>query len=415
MRPLRTQPVFRRLWLGTTASGFGSQLGTFAVTFYVWESSRSPLLVGLIGLFTAVPLIAFALLGTAFADHVDRRRLALVTTLGQLATSLLMAGVAAGLRDRVWAMLVLVGVSSALAALNAPARQAFLPRLLPAEQLSAGLALNHLSFQLAMLLGPAVAGILTAGWGTTLCFVVDALTFVAALVGIRSLPPTRAADSDGRAGASAAWQGIRFALRTPPVRGAFLLDLCATVLAMPVALFPVVNEEKFHGSPEVLGLLTSAMAVGGVVASMLSGLITNSGRSGRVLLGCCAVWGASLAGVGLAGNLALVLVLLAVAGAADTWSVVSRGTIVQFSTPESHRGRVASLDFLVGAAGPRIGGLRAGLVAAASSGGTALLVGGITCLAGIALTALATPHLGRFTTAWPVPPGRDTTEPLVGA
>ncbi|MGN9767417.1 MFS transporter [Micromonospora sp. SD12] len=397
IRPLRGHPTFRRLWLGTTASGFGSQLGGFAATFYVWDRTHDPLMVGLLGLFTAVPLIAVALLGSAFVDHVDRRRLAMTTTCGLIVTSLLMTGIALWPGDGVWAMFGLVAVASSLSALGGPARRSFIPQLLPPERLAAGLALNHLSFQVAVLLGPAVAGVLTARWGTTVCFAVDAVTFVAALIGLAGLPESNVPTGAGRAGAAAVREGIGFAVRTPAVRGAFLVDLAATVLAMPVALFPVINQERFGGSPQILGLLTSALAVGGVLASALSGLITRRNRPGLVLLACAAAWGASLAGVGLSSQLPVVLALIALAGAADTWSVVSRGTIVQSSTPETHRGRIASLEHIVGAAGPHLGGLRAGLVATGASGGTALLVGGLTCLAGVGLVSALVPQLRRFT------------------
>ncbi|MER7455868.1 MFS transporter [Micromonospora sp. NPDC126480] len=396
IRPLREHPTFRRLWLGATASGFGSQLGAFAATFYVWDRTHNPLMVGLIGLFAAAPLIAFALLGSAFVDHVDRRRLAIVTTVGLIMTSLLMTGVALWPGDGVWVMFGLVAVASSLSALGTPARRAFVPRLLPPDRLSAGLALDHLSFQIAVLLGPAIAGFLTAQWGTAVCFAIEAVTFVAALIGLTGLPRTSRLEGAGRVGATAVWEGVSFAVRTPAVRGAFLVDLAATVLAMPVALFPVVNQEKFGGSPEILGLLTSALAVGGVVASAVSGLITQRNRPGLVLLACAALWGVSLAGVGLSSQLPVVLTLLALAGAADTWSVVSRGTIVQSSTPESHRGRVASLEHIVGAAGPHVGGLRAGLVAAEASGGTALVIGGLTCLASLGLITALIPQLQHF-------------------
>lgn len=396
LRPLREHAVYRRLWLGTTASGLGGQLSAFAVIYYVWDRTHNPAMVGLIGLSTAAPLIGFALLGTAFADHVDRRRLAMATTVGQIATSLLMA-VAAAAGAPVWVLLVLVGVSSGLSAVGAPARRAVIPSLLPPDRLAAGLALNHLSFQLVLLLGPALAGLVTARWGVVMCFAGAAVTSVAALAGIAGLPVTGPAEQAGRPGARAVWEGIRFTGRTPAVRGALLVDLAATVLAMPVAVFPVINEEHFGGAPEVLGLLFAAVAAGGVLASGLSGLITRRDRPGLVLLVCAAVWGASLAAVGLVGQLAAVLGLLAVAGAADTWAVVSRGTVVQSSTPESHRGRVAALEYVAGAAGPHLGNLRAGLVAAGTSGGASLAIGGAACLAGVGLLAVLTPPLRRFT------------------
>jgi MFS family permease len=396
-RPLRECPAFRRLWLGTTASGFGSQIGSFAVTYHVWDRTHNAALVGLIGLFVAAPMVGVALAGSAFLDHADRRRLALVATWGQIVTGLALAAVVAWSRDGVWPMLVLVGIASGFSALGAPARHAFVPRLLPPDRLAAGLALNHLSFQLAMLLGPALAGVVTAQWGTTVCFLIDAATFVAALVGVAGLPATEPAEAMVRPGLVAVWEGLRFTAGTHEVRGALLSDLTATILAMPMALFPVINQEKFGGSPEVLGLLFSAVAVGGVLASALSGVATQRDRPGLVLLSCGAVWGASLALVGASDQLAVVLALLAVAGGADTWAVVSRGTVVQASTPESHRGRVAALEQIVGVAGPHIGNLRAGLVAAGTSGGTSLVIGGATGIAGIGLIAALVPQLRRFT------------------
>ncbi|WP_018350717.1 MFS transporter [Longispora albida] len=396
VRPLREFAAFRRLWLGGVASGFGSQLSAFAVTFYVWEHTRSPAMLGLAGLCTAVPLIAFALLGSAFADHVDRRRLVVGATWGQLAVSLLMAVVAFQEQPRVWAMLALAGAGSALSAVNAPARRALVAGMLPAGYLPAGLALNHVSFQFALLLGLVAAGAVTAAWGTGACFAVDVVSFLAALAGLRSLPRADGGVAGSRPGVRAAVEGIRFVGRTPAARGAFLADLAATVLAMPVALFPVINEERFGGSPQVLGLLTAALAAGGVLASVFSGAVTRMWPPGRVLLACVAVWGVALAGVGVSHELAVVLGLIAVAGAADTWAVVSRGAVVQGSTPDSHRGRVASLEFVVGAAGPQVGGVRAGLLAAGTSAGAALVIGGVACVAGAGLIAVLVPQLGRY-------------------
>ena len=385
LRPLRDHPTFRRLWLGRTLSGFGGQFGGFAVVFYVWDRTHNPALVGLIGLVTAVPLVVVALLGSAFVDHVDRRRLAAGATWGLLATSLLMA-VTTVTASPVGLLMALAAVHSGLSALAAPALRAFTPVLLPPSRLSAGLALDHLSFQLAMLLGPAAAGLVTAYAGTTVCFVIDAVSFAAALVGIAGLPRVTGTPGGG-AGLRAVADGIRFAVRTRPVAGALLADLCATLLAMPVAVFPLVNQEKFGGSPARLGLFLTAIGVGGAVASVLSGLSTRRTRPGLVLLICGGVWGFGLALAGFAGTLPAVLGCLALAGAADTWAVVARGTVVQSSTPDAYLGRVAALEHVVGVAGPEVGNLRAGLVASAVGGGAALAIGGLSCVAGTVLLA----------------------------
>ncbi|MGK5682013.1 MFS transporter [Actinoplanes sp. URMC 104] len=397
LRPLRESPVFRRLWLGTTASGFGGQFGTFAVVYYVWDRTHSAAAVGLTGLVTAVPLILLALAGSAFTDHVDRRLLALRCTAAQILVSAAMTAVAFTDLGGVPAMLTLLAAQSALSALVGPAKRSFVPVLLTGDRLAAGLALNHLSFQIAMLLGPAAAGALTAVAGVGWCLAFDTLTFSAALAGLAGLPAGVPATS-GAPGLRAVAAGLAYAARTPPVRGALLADLVATVFAMPVALFPVVNDERFGGRPEVLGLFTTALAVGGVLASILSGLATGRSHPGLLLLTCGGVWAVALGLAGVSSNLPIVLALLAVAGAADTWAVVSRGTVVQTVTPPDFRGRISSLEHIAGVAGPHLGNLRAGLVAAASSGGAALALGGATAVVATGLIALSTPQLRRFRT-----------------
>ncbi|MEV4347587.1 MFS transporter [Actinoplanes sp. NPDC049596] len=395
LRPLRENRTFRRLWLGTTASGFGGQFGSFAVIYYVWERTHSAAVVGFVGLAIGVPLIVLALAGSAFVDHVDRRLLTMRCTVAQIVVSAAMTAVAFTDLGGVPAMLVLTAVSSAVGGLNGPARQTFVPSLLSGDRLAAGLALNHLSFQLSMLLGPAAAGTLTAFAGVGWCLAFDTLTFGFALVGLAGLP-RGVPVSEGRSGLRAVKSGWRYAVSTAQVRGALLADLSATVLAMPFALFPVINEEKFGGRPEILGLFATAVAVGGVLASILSGLATRYPRPGRMLLICGAVWAVALGAAGLSSSLLVVLGFLAIAGAADTWAVVSRGTVVQGTTPDTYRGRVASLEHIAGAAGPQVGNLRAGLVASVTSGGAALAIGGALGLAGTALIALTIPALRHY-------------------
>lgn len=398
LRPLRRVADFRRLWIGTTASMFGGQLASFAITFHVWEMTRSAALVGALGIAIAAPLIILGLVGGSVADAMDRRQLVIITTIGQCATAALLAVLALLDVQAMWVFFLLVAIASGFGGAGAPARRTFVPRLLPRDQLSAGLALNHMSVQAAMLLGPAAAGLITARWGTATCFVIDAATFLVAGYGIARLPRMRPLTVESKPGARAIVDAVRLTVRRPVLGGAFVTDLCATVLAMPMALFPVLNAEKFGGSPETLGLFLSAVGLGGIVASVLSGLATRSPRSGLVMLLAAATWGLSLIGVGLINNLPAVLALLAIAGAADTWSVISRGGIVQMVTPDAYRGRVSALEHIVGAAGPHIGNARGGLVASFSSAGVSLVIGGALCLVGLGLVARRVPALRHFDT-----------------
>ncbi|MGW4063409.1 MFS transporter [Amycolatopsis sp. NPDC004747] len=398
LTPLRTSPPFRRLWLGRVFSGFGSQMTLVAVMFQVWEQTRSTVWTGAVGLAQALPLIVFGLFAGSLVDRVDRRKVALVATTGQAVCSVFLA-VQGFLGDvPVVAVLGLVAVQSCFVACGGPAARTFIPRLLPPEQLPAGLALNRIAFQGAMLLGPALGG-LVLGWaGVGGCYLVDALTFGLAFYGLSGLPAMRPGGEPSRPGLGGVLDGLAFLVRTPVVRGALLTDLAAMVLSMPMSLFPLVNAERFGGDPRTLGLFLSAVAVGGVAASVFSGTFTRRSRPGWVMLAGSAGWGAALTGFGLAPDRWLGLACLVVAGAADTVAVVSRSALVQLATPDALLGRVSAAEQIVGQAGPDVGNLRGGLVAGAASGAFALVSGGLLCVVAVALVGAVTPGLRRFAT-----------------
>lgn len=399
IRPLRSSPGFRRLWVGSTLSALGGQLAVFAVLYQVWELTGSSVAVGAVGLAQAVPMVAFGLVGGSLADAVDRRRLVLLTTSGQLLSAGVLAGQALIGLGSLGVLLGLVSLQVSCGALGAPARRTFVARLLSRDQVAAGIALTHLSFQAAMLVGPVIAGVVTARWGVSACYLLDALTFGAALYGVAGLRPMRPVEKLTRPGIRTAWAGWRFIVGHPVLSGAFLTDVLATVMAMPIALFPAINEQRFGGRPETLGLFLSAIAVGGITAGAASGVVTRARRPGTVMLAAAAAWGLGVAGFGLAQSLWLVLGCLAAAGAADTISVISRGSIVQLATPDSHRGRVSAVEHIVGVSGPDLGNFRGGLVAGATSASFAVISGGLLCVLGVAGLARGNPSLRRFTTA----------------
>lgn len=399
LAPLRTSPAFRRLWFGQVFSGFGAQMTLVAVIFQVWQRTGSPVWTGAVGLAQAVPVIAFGLFAGSLVDRVDRRKFALVTTSGQAACSVLLA-VQGFLGDvPVSVVLGLVAVQSCFVAGGGPAARTFVPRLLAPDQLPAGLALNRIAFQGAMLLGPALGGLLIGRFGVGGCYLVDALTFGMAFYGVLGLPPMRPDGEPSRPGLRGVLDGLAFLVRTPVVRGALLTDLAATVLSMPMSLFPLVNAERFAGGdPRTLGLFLSAIAVGGVAASVFSGTFTRLPRPGWVMLAGSLAWGVSLTLFGLAPDPWLGLACLVPAGAADTVSVVSRGALVQLNTPDALMGRVAAAEQIVGRAGPDVGNLRGGLVAGVTSGTFALVGGGLLCVAAVVAVGAGTPGLRRFAT-----------------
>jgi MFS family permease len=398
LSPLRESPAFRRLWVGSTLSSVGGALTTFAVPLQVYDITRSPLAVGGIGVATAVPILVIGLLGGSLADAFDRRAIVLIASAGMAVVS---AGLAvqalAGLR-LVWLLYALTAVDASLGAIAAPARQTFIRSLLPASQLAAGLSLNRLTFQIMLTAGPALAGVITAAphLGFPACYLIDAVTFAASMYGVARLPELTAKADRARPTPRALADGVRFVGRSPLLRGAFLADLNATVFGLPVALFPAINAERFGGDPRTLGLFMTAIGVGGLASAALSGPVGHITRQGRAMLGAVIVWGAAFAGFAVVPGLWLTLSLLAVAGAADTFTVIFRGTIVQASTPDELRGRVMAADYVVGAGGGQLGNLEAGALGSLTSPVISAVAGGLVTVAGAVLIGLALPAFTRY-------------------
>jgi MFS family permease len=390
---LRESAAFRRLWAGTALSSAGSAVTSFAVVLQVYDLTRSPVAVGVLGVAQMVPTLAMGLLGGPITDVMDRRQLALVTSGCLAAVSAALAVQAFAGPGLVWPLYALTAAQSALSAIDRPARDTFIPRLLPASQLPAGLALNRLSFQITLTAGPALAGLIAAAphLGLPACYLLDTISFTAALYEIARLPAMPPQGSATRLGPRAVAEGIAFIGRTQVITGAFLADLTATVFGLPVALFPAINAERFGGDPRTLGLFTTAIGAGGLASAVFSGPVRHVSRQGRAMLCAVAVWGAAFAGFAVAPGLWLTLSLLAVAGAADSFTVVFRGAIVAAAAPDQLRGRVMAADYVIGAGGGQLGNLEAGALGSLTSPTISALTGGLITIAGAVIIGLALP------------------------
>src|SRR3984885_10575790 len=338
----------------------GGSRTTFAIMLQVYDLTRSTAAVGGIGVATLIPMLLITVPGGTFADRVDRRRLVLVVMTAQAVLSAVLFALAAFGGASLWALYALVALGSAFSALSAPAQQTFIPRLVPKDQLSSAMALQRIVFQVVMIAGPALAGVITAGTGLRGCYLADVASFAGALWGVGRLPampPVRPAGSgdDGRdggprrSGVALTLEGLAFIRRTPVLCGAFLADVNATFFALPVSLFPAINAERFGGNPRTLGLFMTAIGVGGLVSAVFAGPLRHATRHGLAMLACVAVWGGGFALFAVAPSLWLTLLALGLAGLADTFTVVLRGIIVQQATPDEFRGRVNAADFLAGA------------------------------------------------------------------
>ncbi|MFI1095502.1 MFS transporter [Streptomyces sp. NPDC020917] len=393
--PLRVNPDFRRLWFGNTVSYIGQQMTAMAVALQVYAITGSSFYVGLVGLCSLVPLIVFGLYGGAVADVVDRRRLGLITACGATVLSAALAAVAiAGLRS-VGVLYAIVALQAVCFAMNSPARSSMIPRLLPAEQLPAANALASLAGGVGQMAGPMLGGVFVGLWGYQAAYLIDVAAFTASLYAMWRLPAMLPGDPsrEGEAPAAArrrpsVVEGLRYLASRPNLRTTFVSDLCAMVLAQPRVLFPAIAGLWYGGDTRTVGLLAAAPAAGALLGSVFSGWLGRVQRQGMAVLIAVASWGAAVAVFGLTRNLWLGLFFLALAGCADTVSMVFRNTMVQAAAPDDMRGRLQGVFLVVVVGGPRLGDFLAGSAADVFTPAGAVIGGGLACIVAISLIAL---------------------------
>ncbi|WP_443054758.1 MFS transporter [Streptomyces sp. NBC_00691] len=402
LTPLRTSAHYRRLWFGSAVSWVGQGMTSLAVSLQVYDITRSPFSVGLVGLFSLVPLVVFGLYGGAIADTVDRRKLGLYSACGSAVLSVGLASAAFAGFHRVWFLYGIVALQAVCAALNSPARSSMIPRLLPPEQLRAANALNSMVTTFGMLVGPSLGGLIVGFAGYQTAYLVDAVAFAAGLYAMWRLP-SMLPDRKGGGKRASVLDGLRFLATRPNLRMTFFSDFCAMILAHPRALFPAIAVLWFGGDARTAGLLVAAPAFGALLGGVLSGWQGRVRHHGQAILIAVACWGTAIAVFGLTRNLWLGLLLLAVAGYSDTVSMIFRNTMMQVAAPDEMRGRLQGVFIVVVAGGPRLGDFLAGSVADLTSPAVAVTGGGIACVLAVGALALYGRGFRRYDALDPTP------------
>ena len=399
--PLRSSRDYRLIWFGELISIIGRQITVVALPYQVFRLTHSSLAVGLIGLVQVFPLVLFSLLGSAFVDSIDRRKLILATEIGLGVTSGLFVGGALLAHPPLWFLYSVAGLQAGISGVNQPSRSAALPKLVSAENLPSALALNQVMYNLTLIIGPVLGGLIIAFLGVAWAYGVDALTFAASITAtflLRPLPPDRSAIEIPK-GWKAIREGLLYARRRRVLISTFLVDLDAMIFGMPAAVFPVLALDVFRVGPTGLGLIFAAPAVGALMGALTTGWVKSVRHQGRAVIFAVAIWGASITAFGVASKARLFLLgllFLGIAGAADVISAVFRLTILQLAVPDRLRGRLSALHIIVVTGGPRLGDAEAGAVASLVSPTFSVVSGGLACLVGVAILALVFPELARY-------------------
>jgi MFS family permease len=399
--PLRRHRDLRLVFVGQLVSAFGNFITYVALPVQVYGLTRSSAAVGLIGSVQLVPLAVTALWGGALADSLDRRSLLLrceaLMALGSFAlvvNSLLP-------KPSVTVLFVVAAFTSAVNGFHRPALEAITQKLVAVGDLAAVSALTSLRGTTASIAAPALAGIAIAALGLPATYAIEVATFgvsLAALAAIRAMPP---AEETRSAGLETIVEGLRYAAGRPELIGTYVVDIVAMTFAMPMAVFPAFAEQL--GGTATVGFLYSAMSVGALLVTVFSAWTRSVRRRGAAIVIAAAIWGLAIAALGFAHSLPIAVACLALAGAADMVSGLFRMTLWNETIPPTLRGRMAGIEQLSYMTGPLLGNMRAGFMAERFGVSRSIVLGGLICVAGVALCVPALPAFWRYRQTLPGP------------
>jgi MFS family permease len=391
-----TYASFRNYQFGRFLAVAASEMQSVAVGWQVYDITKRPLDLGLVGLAQFLPGIVLFLVGGHAADRFQRKKIILVCNSGfALCSALLFTFTSLGMKSvhPIYAVLTLIGV---LRAFNGPASQAFLPLLVPEEHFPNAVAWGSTFFQAATIFGPTIGGLLY-GWAGTarVVYGVAVISVLAAILLFASVKVRTAQRPRGNASVETVLDGFRFLWKTKLVLGAISLDLFAVLLGGAVALLPVYAREILKTGPWGLGIMRSAPGVGAILMAVAVAHWPMKKNAGTTMLWCVAGFGMFTIVFGLSRNLYLSLAALFLAGASDMVSVIVRGTMVQLATPDEMRGRVSAVNMMFIGASNEFGQFESGITAQWFGTVPAVVLGGVGTLAVVALWSWLFPELRR--------------------
>ncbi|MGC1645335.1 MAG: MFS transporter [Candidatus Sulfotelmatobacter sp.] len=368
---------FRLMWIGACTSSVGTWMQIVAQGWLIYRLSHSSFLLGLDQFLAGIPIFLFTLIGGVVADRTERRKILLISQYIQMAsagalTLLVTFGVV-----HVWQILCLSFVSGFAQAFGGPAYQALIPTLVDREDMPNAIALNSIQFNLAVTVGPALAGITLAKFGEKWCFGLNALSFLAPVISLSIISARFMPESTKETMYSSLKQGIRFIWHHGSMVGLIVLAFLMTFLSMPMRTYiPVFVKDIFHRGPETYGNLLSLMGVGSICGSLGVASLGNISRKGRFALSMLIVLGAGIAGFSLSKHLPLSYTMLVLVGASMMAVFATVTSLVQLIVTNEMRGRVMSVYNFAFRGGMPMGNLVSGWLVPAYTAPLVLAVNG---------------------------------------
>ncbi|WP_411851556.1 MFS transporter [Stenotrophomonas sp. LGBM10] len=396
---LLSRPGFSLLLAYRICAMLSYQIVAVTVGWHIYEVTRNPFSLGLVGLAEVLPFFCVAPFAGYLVDHLPRRRLGMVAASGLVLTAVVLTAVAQGWLPfhGVWPIYAAIAMTGMVRAFLSPIYNALFARVLERQQYARGAGLGAVVFQAGMVAGPALGGLLVAWGGKGVAY---GVAVGVAVVAVGCLAVLRVSEPVHTGPAAPIFKSIaeggRFVLGNRIMVGAMALDMFSVLLGGVVAMLPAFLHEILHHGPEGLGILRAAPALGSVCVGLWLARRPLQRNAGRVLLFAVAGFGLCVIGFGLSHSFWLSAVILLFYGAFDGVSVVIRSTILQLATPEEMRGRVSSINGIFISSSNELGAFYAGTMAKLLGLVPAVVLGGFAVLSVAGITAWKNPTLRRL-------------------
>lgn len=375
------------------------QIVAVTVGWHVYELTHDTLALGLVGLAEVIPYFATAPFAGYLVDHLPRRKLGMVASFGLASTALILMAIATGWLPSHGTLLIYaaIALTGMVRAFLTPIYNTLFGRLLPREQFARGSGIGSVVFQLGLVIGPALGGILIGWSGKSTAYATAAVLAIAAMSALAMLRVGELPTASTRTPVFASiGEGLRFVFGHQILLGALALDMFSVLFGGAVALLPAFITDILHAGPEALGILRAAPAVGAVLVGMWLSRRPPEHHAGRLLLTAVAGFGLCIIGFALSHDLWVSAALLLASGLCDGISVVIRSTILQLATPDEMRGRVSSINGIFIGSSNELGAFESGVAAKLLGLVPSVIFGGCMTLGIVAATAKLAPKLRRL-------------------
>jgi predicted MFS family arabinose efflux permease len=349
------------MWIGACTSSIGTWMQIVAQSWLVYRLSHSAFYLALDQFLGGIPIFLFSLIGGVVADRVERRKILLASQYLQMTTAAVLTILVATGVVHVWHILCLSFVSGFAQAFGGPAYQALIPTLVDKEDMPNAIALNSIQFNVAVMVGPALAGQALAQLGEKWCFGLNAVSFLAPIISLSIIRTRFLPVKTAQSMFASLKQGIQFARQQNSMEALIVLAFFMTGLSMPLRTYlPVFVKDIFHRGPATYGNLLSLMGLGSIFGSLMIASAGNMKKKGRVALAALACLGAGISGFALSKSLPLSYAILIVVGASMMAVFATVNSLVQMITTNEMRGRVMSVYNFAFRGGMPMGNLLSG-------------------------------------------------------